>query len=141
MTRQSPILALRSALRQAFLADATLVSLLGGPRFYDEAPRGLVPPYIVFGDSSARDWSSGDRPGLRHTLSLVAWSGQGGDSEVLAIAARLAETIEGTVPAPEGHVLVLLRILSQETSRPRPDTPEASLRRVILRLEALTQPA
>lgn len=141
MTRPSVILALRSALRTNLIADAPLVALLGGPRIYDEPPRGLAPPYVVFGDAVAADWSSGDRLGARQKLSLVAWSGQGGDSEVLAIAARLEEVVSTAPLAPEGHTLVLLRVLATETSRPPDDDPAAGLRRAILRLEALTQAA
>lgn len=139
MTRASVILALRTALRAALVADDALVAQLGGPRIYDEAPRGLTPPYVVFGDAVAEAWSTGDRAGARQTLSLVAWSGQGGDSEVLAILARLAEVVSSAPLAPEGHGLVGLRILAEETSRPAPDDPAAGLRRAILRLEALTQ--
>ena len=41
----------------------------------------------------------------------------------------------------EGHALVGLRVLAEETARPKPDAPEAGMRRAILRLEALTQAA
>jgi hypothetical protein len=141
VTRPSVILALRAALRHALVADDALVAMLGGPRIYDEAPRGLAPPYVVFGDAVAEDWSAGDRTGARQTLSLVAWSDQGGDSEVLSILARLSAIIGAAILAPEGHALIGLRVLAEETARPRPDDPAAGLRRAILRLECLTQTA
>lgn len=141
MSRTSAILAVRAALRRALVADAPLVSLLGGPRIFDEAPRGQVPPYVVFGDAIAQDWSAGDRTGARQTLTLVVWSSQGGDSEGLSIVARLAEVATTAAVVPEGHALVGLRVLAEETARPKPDAPEAGMRRAILRLEALTQAA
>jgi hypothetical protein len=36
--------ALRAAVHDALIADAGLVSVLGGPRVYDEAPRGALFP-------------------------------------------------------------------------------------------------
>ena len=40
-------------------ADATLLALLGAPRVYDDVPQGADLPYLTFGQSTARDWSTG----------------------------------------------------------------------------------
>lgn len=141
MTRPNAILALRSALQRRFVGDPGLLALLGGPRLYDEVPRGLTPPYVVFGEARADDWSSGDRTGARQMLALHVWSAQGGDSEALGVASALAALATGPGLALDGHVLVLLRVLALETARPAASGPAAGLRRVVLRLQALTQEA
>ena len=39
--------ALRAAIHDALIADAALVSVLGGPKIYDEPPRAAAFPYIT----------------------------------------------------------------------------------------------
>jgi hypothetical protein len=141
MTRPSPILALRTALRSLLVADPGVTALLGGPRIYDETPAGLDPPYVVFGDANLQDWSAGDVTGARQRVLLIAWSSQGGDFEALGIVAAMTAAIEGSELTLNGHRIVLLRIAGQEVSRPDPGDPSSGLRRAILTLEALTEPA
>lgn len=131
-----PILALRSALRARLTADAALVSLLGGERIWDEPPRGSDPPYLTFGEAVARDWSTGSSSGREHAFTLVAWSRQGGDAELLALLARLEELCADPALVLDGHRLVLLRVVGQETGRP----DKTGLRRAVIRLAGFTEP-
>lgn len=131
-----PILALRTAVRALLVADPALTTLLGGPRIYDEAPRGAEPPYVTFGEASAKDWSAGSLNGRQHALALVAWSSQGGDAELLAILERIAALAADPPLALDGHRLVLLRVAAEETARP----DKAGIRRAVIRLAALTEP-
>ncbi|MCP8937784.1 DUF3168 domain-containing protein [Alsobacter sp. SYSU M60028] len=131
-----PVSALRKAVRQRLVDDAALLALLGGPRVHDEPPRAAEPPYVTFGPASAAAWNAGAVAGRRHALSLVVWSRQGGDAEALAIAARLEELLDDATLTLEGHRLVLLSVSGLETARP----DRAGLRRVTLRLAALTEP-
>ena len=55
-------------------ADATLLALLGAPRVYDDVPQGADLPYLTFGQSTARDWSTGSDDGNEHILTLHVWS-------------------------------------------------------------------
>lgn len=141
MSGASPILALRTAIRARLVADAGLTGLLGGPRVYDEPPRGTDPPYIVFGNASAQDWSASGVDGHSHALDLVVWSDQGGDSEALGVAGVIAGLLVDAPLALSGHRLVRLRIAGHEVSRPGAGDPSAALRRAIVRLSALTEPA
>ena len=141
MTLASPILALRTAIRARLVGDTALQGLLGGPRVYDEPPRGADPPYVVFGGATADAWTAAGLDGHRHSLALVVWSAQGGDSEALGIVGRLVELLSNAALVLDGHRLLLLRIAAQEVSRPGPEDPAAALRRAILRLTALTEPA
>lgn len=139
MTTSSPILALRTALRDRLAGDATLAGLLGGPRVYDEAPAGAEPPYVIFGDVALQDWSAGDVTGARQRVPLVAWSSQGGDSEALGIVAAMAGAILSADLVLQGHRVVLLRLAGQEVARPAPGDPSAGLRRATLVLDVLTE--
>lgn len=134
----SPILALRAAIRTRLVADAALTALLGGQRVYDETPRAATTPYVSFGPAEATDWRSGAAagPGARHALSLVAWSQEGGDSEALAVVARMAALLDDAALTLADHRLVLLRVTAQEAGRP----DISGLRRTVLRLAALTEP-
>jgi hypothetical protein len=133
----SPILALRAAIRGRLLADPDLVGRLGGERVWDQPPQGASPPYLLFGEAEARDWSGGSVAGHRHALALLAWSQQAGDAEALGLVERAAELLDGAALAVGGHHLVLLRVTAREAWRP----DRQGLRRAVLRLAALTEPA
>jgi hypothetical protein len=130
----SAILALRTAIRAALVADSTLTGLTGGPGVWDERPLTATPPFLTFGRAQAGPSQAG--PGMTaHRLDLVAWSQQGGDAEALGIAQRVATLLDDAPLSPEGHRLVLLRV--RETQVGRPD--KQGLRRATVTLDALTE--
>jgi hypothetical protein len=133
----SPILALRAAIRARLVAAADLVAWLGGERVWDQPPQGTSPPYIVFAEAEARDWNDGSTVGHRHAATLIAWSQQAGDAEALGLVERAAELLDEADLALDGHRLVLLRVTAREAWRP----DRQGLRRAVLRLSALTEPA
>ena len=133
----SPILALRAAIRGRLVADADLVAALGGQRIWDQPPQGATPPYLLFGEAEARDWSGGSVAGHRHALAVLAWSQQAGDAEALGLVERAAVLLDDAALGVEGHRLVLLRVTAREAWRP----DRQGLRRAVLRLAALTEPA
>jgi hypothetical protein len=58
--------ALRAAIHDALVADAALVSMLGGPKIYDEPPRSAAFPYITLGETRIADFSTGSEPARSH---------------------------------------------------------------------------
>ena len=111
-------MALRNGLRQILLADANLVTRLGGSgKVYDEAPRNADTPYIALGDVRTSDWSASDNAGCEHTLILEVWSKHNGVAECLEIAALVEHALATHPDALAGYNLVLLRHESTETSR------------------------
>ena len=76
---------LQQAIFAALTADAPLAALLGGARIYDDVPQGAPFPYLTFGQSTARDWSTGSDDGNEHILTLHVWSQAGGRKEILRI--------------------------------------------------------
>jgi hypothetical protein len=131
----SPVLALRAGMRALLVLDTTLTGLLGGERIYDEAPRDATPPYVTFAEASAKAWTGGEGRGHEHVAALSVWSRQGGDAEALAVAARIADLLDGATPPLTGHRMVLLRVSAQEIAKPTRD----GWRRATVRLQGLTE--
>lgn len=128
--------ALRAAIHTALSGDAQLASLLGGPKIYDEAPRGAQLPYVTFGDLQSRDWSTSDGDGVEHFITLNAWSGQTGAREALAIAGRIRELLHDQPLAVSGYALVNLRFMQLDTRR----ESNGRFTRASPRFRAVTEP-
>lgn len=132
-----PILALRASIRARLAADPQLVTALGGAAIYDETPREAQAPYVVFGETQARAWSNGTTGGREQFVSLHIWSRAPGDREALAVAGRIATLLDEVDLTLDGHRLLIMRLLGEDTIRPGRD----GLRRVTLRFYAITEQA
>ena len=131
-----PILALRGAILGRAQADPTLAALMGGTlRLYDEPPRAAEPVYAVFGEASARDWSTGSDEGHAHEAAIVVWGAAGSARTALDAATRLAGLLHEAALPLDGHRLVSLRVAAVETGR----DAATGLTRAVLRLTALTE--
>jgi hypothetical protein len=130
-------LALRAALFARLSGDAQLATLLGGPRVYDEPPRAAPAPYVVLGDLATRDLSGDEAPAHEHELALEIWSREGGLSQALRAADRVASLIDGAALALDGFRLASLAWISTDASR----IAANDLRRATLAFRAVTEPA
>lgn len=134
----SPVLALRRALLDVAGADVELTSLMGGSlRLHDEPPRGAEPVYALFGDVTAKDWSTDFDRGHEQDLGIVVWAVRGSAGKALAVAERLAAILDDAPLALDGHRLVNLRVTELAARRDR----DTQLQRVTLRLRAVTEVA
>lgn len=131
----SPVLALRAAVHAALAADALLVTMLGGARIHDAAPRGVSGLYVVFDGAVARDRSAGEQRREGHEFSLTVWSPPGGPRPALEAAARIRTLLEDADLPLQGHRLVLLRVAREEARR----DPASGLPQVRLTLAAITE--
>lgn len=131
----SPVVALRKAILAHLAGDAALVGALGGANVYDEAPRNVEPPYVLFADAQMRDWSTTLSRGAEQFLALSAISTQRGAREGLDIAQRIVDLLDEAPLALDGHDLVDLRFLTIETRREQ----NGRLARVNLRFRATTE--
>jgi uncharacterized protein DUF3168 len=129
-------LALRAALYQRLAADVALTALLGGPRIYDEAPRGAVPPYVALGPIAARDLSGDLSPAQEHDVAIEIWSREGGLSEALKAADRLARAADGPELALDGWRLASFGWVATRAER----FVENGLRRATVTFRAVTEP-
>ena len=80
---------LQEAIHARLTSDAALTALLGGPRIYDHVPNASRTPYVTFGPSIARDWSTGTEDGEEHVVTLHIWTDAGGRKASDAIVAAL----------------------------------------------------
>jgi hypothetical protein len=134
----SPILSLRGAIVAATQGDAELTSLMGGSgHIHDEAPRAAEPVYAVFGDASARDWSTGSERGHEHDATVVVWAREGSARSALLAAERIATLLDGAALTLVDHRLVHLRTTSIDVRR----DGGTGLAQVTVRLRAVTEVA
>jgi len=102
--------ALQIAMREALLAHAPLLALLGGGHVFDELPRGTQEPYVAFAGIETRDWSVQGQKAHEHFISLEVKT----KSRSRALAQDIVGEIEtaldnADLPLP-GHALVNLRL-------------------------------
>ena len=132
----SASLALQAAILSALTGHAPLVALLAGPRVYDDVPPNAQYPYLTFGQSSQRDWSTGTEEGAEHLVTIHVWSRAAGRRQVHDIAAAIHAAVHDRPLALTGYRLVNLR---HEFSESRRDGDGETYRGVI-RYRAVTEP-
>lgn len=127
---------LQRSVYAALIGDSNVTGLLGGTRIYDHVPRGSVFPYVTFGQSSERDWSTGSEEGCEHVLTLHVWSQAAGRKQAEEIMAAMRNALHDKTLALTGYRLVNLR---HEFSDARRD-PDGETIHGIVRLRAVTEP-
>ena len=128
--------ALQKALHTALTTNAGLLALLGGPRVYDDVPRGAPFPYVTFAQTIERDWSTGGEEGREHVVTLHVWSRAAGSKEAQEIVGAVRAAIHDQPLALAGHRLVNLR---HEFSEVRRDA-DGETYHGLVRLRAVTEP-
>lgn len=131
----SPVIALRKAIRTRLLADAALMTALGGDKVYDEAPRNIDPPYALFAETQMRDWSAEASRGAEQFLTLAVVTTSRGLSAALSVAQLIADLLDEAPLTLEDHALIDLRFLSMETRRDQ----SGRFARVAIRFRATTE--
>ena len=129
-------LALQQSIFAKLTTDAAVLSLLGGPRLYDDTPQNAEFPYLTFGQSVARDWSTSTDAGDEHTVTLHAWSRGKGRRETFAILGAIQTALHDQTLVLDGHRLINLR---HDFSDARRD-PDGETLHGIARFRAITEP-
>ncbi len=132
----SPGYELQKAIFASLTADTILTVLLGGVRIYDNVPRGAEYPYVTFGQTSSRDWSTGTEDGEEHSITLHVWSDAPGHRQTQLIVAALRTRLHDAALSLTGHRLINLR---HEYSEARRQAGGES-HRGIVRFRAVTEP-
>lgn len=128
-------LELQKAVHAVLTADAALTAALGGPRVFDHVPADTGFPYLLFGQVSARDWSSDAEEGAELTFTLDVWSKARGKAETLALMELTRKALDDAPPAPAGGKLVLMRLERAEADF----DADLSLYRGTMRFRALVE--
>ncbi|MCB1526209.1 MAG: DUF3168 domain-containing protein [Hyphomicrobiaceae bacterium] len=102
-------LELQAAVYQKLRSDAVLVALLGGPKIYDDVPQQTAFPYITFGHSFMRDWSTASDVGHEHVVTLHVWSRAAGKKKVHEIMSTVEDLLHDRPLPLTGFKLVNFR--------------------------------
>ena len=129
--------ALRTAVHGALSTDAALISVLGGPKIYDEPPPGVAFPYVTLGETRVTDFSTGSEASAEHQLTLHAWSRQGGHREAHVIAGAVLHALDDAALALADHRLVNLRFSVADIRR----EADGRTYHALVRFRAVTDPA
>lgn len=132
----SAAFALQQAIFSKLASDAATTTALGGPRIYDEVPARAEFPFMTFGQSSERDWSTGTEEGYEHVITLHVWSRARGRNEAQAVIAAARGALHDQDLRLEGHRLINLR---HEFSEARRDADGETFHG-ISRFRAVTEP-
>lgn len=129
--------ALQKAVFTALSGSASLSSLIGAGKIYDDVPRDADFPYLTFGQSQVRDWSTASDTGHEHIFTLHVWSRENGRREVQEVMGVLEEVLHDTELMLDGHRLINLRHEFAESRREL----DGDTYRGIIRYRAVTEPA
>ena len=133
----SASLELQKAVFATLSGNAALVALLGGAKIYNDVPRGAALPYVTIGESTVRDWSTGDDEGHEHLLTILVWSRANGEREVHQIISAVEAVLDQAAPTVAGARLVNFR---HEFSEIRRDA-DGETSRGLMRFRAVTEVA
>ena len=128
--------ALQEAIHQHLAEDSGLLGLLGGARIYDHVPRNTAYPILTFGQSVARDWTTGTEDGEEHILTLHVWSEGGSRQQAHEIMGAVRRALNDAPLALTDHRLVDIR---HEFSEARPEADRESYHGIV-RYRAVTEP-
>ena len=109
--------ALQKAIFEKLTSDAPTLAALGGPRVYDDAPARTEFPFVTFGQSSERDWSTGSDEGFEHLVTLHVWSRARGRREAEQVIAAARAALHDQDLTLSGHRLINLRHEFSEARR------------------------
>ncbi len=109
--------ALQQAIFSKLANDAQTAAALGGPRIYDDVPARAEFPFMTFGQSTERDWSTGTDEGYEHTVTLHAWSRGRGRKEAQAVIYAARDALHDQNLSLAGHRLINLRHECSEVRR------------------------
>lgn len=128
--------ALQKAIHAQLIADAGLTALLGGPRIYDDVPRQPAFPYVTYGGSTVRDWSTGTDDGHEHTVTLHVWCRGAGRKPAHELLGAVEAALDQQGLALQDHRLISLRHDFSDVRR----EPDGETWHGVLRLRATTEP-
>ena len=127
---------LQKAIHAVLAADVGITTLLGGPKIFDDVPRGAELPYVTIGKSVVRDWSTGTEDGHEHLLTISVWSRANGEREVHHMTAAIEAVLKDANLSLPAARLINLRLEFFEVRR----ESDGETARGIMRFRATTEP-
>lgn len=129
---------LQKAVVERLSADPAILAITGTGRIFDRRITRAEPPYLVFGEAVARDFSTGDDEGggTEHRFEIEAWTKQNGRKQAVELADAVRAALHDRDLALEGATLINLR---HERTLSRRAT-KSGLHLARLRFRAVTEP-
>ncbi len=127
---------LQKSIYASLIADSSLTGLLGGAQIYDDVPRGASLPYVTFGQSTVRDWSTGTDPGHEHLFTLHVWTRVNGERLAHQIMSALRDRLHDASLILTGFKLVNIRHEFSDSFR----DPDGETIHGVIRYRAVTEP-
>ena len=106
----NPGFALQIAMRDALLAHAPLILLLGGGHVHEEMPRGASPTHISFTTIETRDWSTADAKAHEHFVTLAVKTNSRSRRLAQDILDEIEHVLDNAALTLTGHLLVNSRL-------------------------------
>ena len=107
----SPALDVQMALRDLLVARASLTTMLGGAKIYDDVPQGQTHPYVTIAEITTSDWSTQTRRGYEHIITMHVWSRHKGRKQVQSIIGEIDAGLDGATLAMTSHHMVNLSVV------------------------------
>lgn len=133
---ESAAWALQQSIYQHLAADSAVTQLLGGPEIYDDVPRSAEFPYLTFGASQIRDWSTASDDSDEHIVTMHIWSRANGRKETFEVMNAVRDALNGANLTLTDHRLVNLRFEFSDARR----EPDGETYHGVVRYRAVTEP-
>ncbi len=126
----------QKSIYQTLTQNTEIITLLGGAKIYDHVPQRASYPYITFGQTIERDWSTATEDGSEHLILLHIWDQSGGRKLIQQIIQLIKSALHNMSLDVLGHQLINLRYEFSEVRR----DPGGKTLHGICRLRAATEP-
>ena len=78
--------ALQTAVVERLESDPDVLAIIGTGRIFDRLITRAEPPYLVLGQATVADYSTGDADGSEHRFEIEAWTKQNGRKQAVELA-------------------------------------------------------
>jgi hypothetical protein len=128
--------ALQTAVVAQLAADPDLLAITGAGRVFDRQITRAEPPYLVMGQATTTDFSTGDEGASEHRFEIETWTKQNGRRQAVELADAVRTALHNADLTLEGAALINLRHERTVSRR----VPRTALHVARLRFRAVTEP-
>jgi len=132
--------AVQVAVVERLATDPAVLAIIGAGRIFDRLITRAEPPYLVLGQASVTDFSTGDAAGeaegSEHRFEIEAWTKQNGRKQAVQLADAVRTALHDADLTLEAAVLINLRHERTVSRR----APRTGLHVARLRFRAVTEP-
>ena len=101
--------ALQASVIARLKATPAVIAITGAGRIFDRLITRAEPPYLVIGEFTTTDFSTGDATGSEHRFEIEAWSKHNGRKQAVDLADAVRTALHDADLPLAGAVLINLR--------------------------------